>query len=349
MNGDRVTLEWDGHMRTVPLNSANVAFLRTASGYQSSRKVITALSALVPAEQICFPVHLIPPEDADIGLGSTAHLDDQSSANITDTSVYSNKTRDESFKDNGDANMTTYEFGIDDMAIIEKEEELREQDRVHLQEPSSLLLHWHYRLGHLSFKTLQEMAKAKILPPALATCAVPKCATCLYGKATKRAWRTRALPNKIAPAIITGPGDCISIDQIESSTTGVIAQITGFLTRQRYTVATVFVDHYSRLSFVYLQKGTKGDEKVQAKRAFEAYAHSHGVSVRHYHADNGRFAGLEWMAHLKAKQQMISHSGINAHFQNALAEKQIWDLQDAARTMLVHAKQFWPKAISAHL
>jgi hypothetical protein len=34
-NGDRVTLnKWDGHIRTVPLNSATVAFLMTASGYQ---------------------------------------------------------------------------------------------------------------------------------------------------------------------------------------------------------------------------------------------------------------------------------------------------------------------------
>jgi hypothetical protein len=32
-NGDRVTLEWDGHICTVPLNSANIAFLRTVSGY----------------------------------------------------------------------------------------------------------------------------------------------------------------------------------------------------------------------------------------------------------------------------------------------------------------------------
>jgi hypothetical protein len=64
-NGDRVTLEWDGHVRTVPLNSANVAFLRTASGYRGSGKIISALSALLPTELICFPVHLIPPDNDD--------------------------------------------------------------------------------------------------------------------------------------------------------------------------------------------------------------------------------------------------------------------------------------------
>ena len=32
-----------------------------------------------------------------------------------------------------------------------------------------------------------------------------------------------------------------------------------------------------------------------------------------------------------------------------MAEKRIGDLQDAARTMLVHAKHCWPKAVNAHL
>jgi hypothetical protein len=275
------------------------------------------------AEPVCFPVHLIPPDEDDRGQGEDAHIGDQSRTNIQVMDACDDGPRSDE-KDNEGATMTTYEFGMDDITLVERDD-LQKQDHVHSQDPSSLLLHWHYRLGHLSFKTLQSMAKSKVILPSLATCAVPKCAACLNGKATKRVWRTRASPNNITPAIITGPGDCMSVDQIESSTTGLIAQITGFLTRQRYTVATVFVDHYSRLSFVFLQKGTKGDETVQAKRAFEAYAHSHSISVRHYHADNGRFARVEWMTHVKAKHQTISHSGVNAHFQNALAEKRIRD------------------------
>jgi hypothetical protein len=47
--------------------------------------------------------------------------------------------------------------------------------------------------------------------------------------------------------------------------------------------------------------------------------------------------------------QTVSASGVNAHFQNGVAENQICTLQDAARTMLVHAKHQWPKAINAHL
>jgi hypothetical protein len=41
----------------------------------------------------------------------------------------------------------------------------------------------------------------------------------------------------------------------------------------------MFVDHYSQLSCVYMQKDTKGLETLEAKRAFEAYNKSHGVTV----------------------------------------------------------------------
>ena len=47
--------------------------------------------------------------------------------------------------------------------------------------------------------------------------------------------------------------------------------------------------------------------------------------------------------------QTISFCGVNAHFQNGVAEKRIRDLTDNARTMLIHAHRCWPEAISAHL
>jgi hypothetical protein len=61
------------------------------------------------------------------------------------------------------------------------------------------------------------------------------------------------------------------------------------LTTKRYRCATVFVDHYSGLSYIHIQKLT-GAETVHGKRQFEAYYASHSVKVQHYHADNGQFA-----------------------------------------------------------
>ena len=75
----------------------------------------------------------------------------------------------------------------------------------------------------------------------------------------------------------------------------------------------------------------------------------HGVTIKHYHADNGHFIDHPFKDHCEQSNQSLSHSVVNVHFQNAVAEKRIRDLQDAARTMLVHAKHHWPKAVNAHL
>ncbi len=123
----------------------------------------------------------------------------------------------------------------------------------------------------------------------------------------------------------------------------------GFITKKRYTVTTVFVDHLSGLSFVYNQQSTSAAETVEAKRAFERYAKLHGVTVKHYHADNGIFAEAEFVRAVEGDHQTISYCAVSAHHQNGKAEKKIRDLQELARTMLLHAKQRWPTAILAHL
>jgi hypothetical protein len=68
-----------------------------------------------------------------------------------------------------------------------------------------------------------------------------------------------------------------------------IAQIKGYLIRKRYCAATVFVDHWSGLSYIRLQKSTDAEETMEAKVAFEIYAAKSNIKVRHYHSDNGRF------------------------------------------------------------
>lgn len=60
-------------------------------------------------------------------------------------------------------------------------------------------------------------------------------------------------------------------------------------------VTTVFVDQYSGLSFVHFQQSTGAFETIRAKQAFERYAKAHGVTVEHYHADNGIFSAKEFV------------------------------------------------------
>ena len=87
----------------------------------------------------------------------------------------------------------------------------------------------------------------------------------------------------------------ISVDQMVSPVPGLIAQMVGFLTHQRYKYATVFVDQASRMGFVYLQKTCSAEETIEAKRAFEQYAENRGVKVQAYHADNGIFKAKKWV------------------------------------------------------
>jgi hypothetical protein len=60
--------------------------------------------------------------------------------------------------------------------------------------------------------------------------------------------------------------------------------------------------------------------------------------IKHYHADNGRFADNAFMQSVAESGQTISFCGVNAHFQNGIAEKRIRDLSEQARKQLLHAK-----------
>lgn len=124
--------------------------------------------------------------------------------------------------------------------IIEDEEDMIPQDA------SAELLRWHHQLGHISFKKLQLMSKANILPKKLSTCTVPLCTSCLFGKATSQPWQSKTSKEKLIKShTITSPGQCVSVDQLESTTPGLIAQMKGRPMTKRYIAATVFINHYS--------------------------------------------------------------------------------------------------------
>jgi len=226
-----------------------------------------------------------------------------------------------------------------------------EDEEVKFRDEQQDLLHWHHRLGHMPFARLQEAAEVGIIPHRLRKVNPPKCTACMYANAMKKPWRTKAPPTEREVPPINTPGAVVSVDQLESSTPGFIGQLKGWLMRQRYSCATIFVDQYSDLTFAYLQRSTNANETLDAREAFERFAYQHGVKVRHYHADNDRFHENAWIQHLRQQnpQQTQSYSGVGAHHQNGVAEKRIRDLQDCARTMLLHAQRRWPEAISEHL
>ena len=74
--------------------------------------------------------------------------------------------------------------------------------------------------------------------------------------------------------------------------------------------------------FTYVIKSRiDGEETVMAKHAFECSADICGVKITHYHADNGCIADNAFITNCKDQRQGLSYCGVNAHFQNGIAER----------------------------
>jgi len=190
---------------------------------------------------------------------------------------------------------------------------------------NALFLSWHIKLGHAPFNLIRWAAMLGLLSKKLQKCQNTVCPACLYGKQKCRPWQTKATPDtKIKKT--TFPGQCVSVDQLISRTPGLVAQTTGCLTTAHYQVATIFVDHYSDLDYVHVQESTSVDKTIEAKRAFERFAHHRGVTIRHYHADNSIFASNGFWQEVESCGQSISFCGVRAHHQNGVAERRIQDL-----------------------
>lgn len=365
---DALILTWFDHQytRTVPLNESNVAVLRSAPVFKRLKEFEKEFES--PARDLqAFQSHWIPPDDDSENDTEQTNSDDLATPSPTDDNIAPNErgTKTVSFApteggspdsvatNEGDTHLDTDKHNCVDFDLTQEELDLLERQESdedpEVDSPTELLKLWHYRLGHAPFSRLREMAACGELSASLLTCRAPTCSACRLGKATKVPWKGKGKASKNKIKEVTAPGQCVSVDQLESTTPGFIAQLRGWLTKARYRYATVFVDHFSDLTYVHFHQRITADETVKAKTAFEAYAAHHGVKVLHYHADNGRFADKEFLASIVRERQTISFCGVNAHFQNGRAEKKIRDLQDNSRTSIIHARQRWPHAMEVHL
>ena len=118
----------------------------------------------------------------------------------------------------------------------------------------------------------------------------------------------------------------MAVDQLVSSTPWLIAQMTGFITSERYNYATVYVDMASRWTFVHLQREATAEATLESKRAFEAQAARRGISIKAYHADNGIFKAKQWVDACAAAGQPLTFFRVDAHHQNGVTERKIRDL-----------------------
>jgi hypothetical protein len=198
---------------------------------------------------------------------------------------------------------------------------LEEDKHVYLAAVNSQakLMRWHYRLGHLVFSKLKQLALKVEIPRRLGEVKPPACTGCLFGAMTKVPWKGRETSSKVFVA--TKAGQCVSVDQMISTQVGFIAQLKGSLTKKRYTAATVCVDHYPRLKYIHLMTKLTSEETIEAKQAFEHFAKQHSVCILHHHCNNRPFADNAFKNSCSAKGQRLTFCGVNAISKMALQKR----------------------------
>ena len=72
-----------------------------------------------------------------------------------------------------------------------------------------------------------------------------------------------------------------------------------------------------------------------------------GGNVKHYHAENGRFADNGFINALNTKDQKITFCGVGAHNQNGIIENKKKMLTLGARNIILHGIRMWTTMIDS--
>jgi GAG-pre-integrase domain len=216
--GDKIMMKWNNqsYRKTIPIikKSCNTGIMWSNPSYDEYKQFESTL------QQRCFS---IIPDNANYKL------------KINDTN-----SDNDSCNDDDDHEATILENDKDYAYEIQHTSLKHENE----------LLAYHERLGHIPFKYIQTASLDGLIPRRLAKCNIPICPSCIYGKLSRKPWKTSKIVKTISSTKV--PGEFISVDQMESSIPGLIAQMEGIPTIKRYKVVTVFVDHATDLIFVYM-------------------------------------------------------------------------------------------------
>ena len=236
---DRAILRWgpDGKFRRTVMNSreTNTPNITTASNIETYLSHVKRTNKNEEFYQTCIEccqstAHIIPDDESiEASSSSNQHTNSLLSSpdqvndeiSIGDTTMH--QPKGSNISEYREENLT--DFNTTDEQEVNKELHIIESDEEALSAntPYAELLRWHYRLGHISFVKLKAMARMGILPKRLANVQHIKCKACQFGKMTKKPWRSKSQPKGIYP--VTKPGQCVSVDQMMSSTVGFVAQL----------------------------------------------------------------------------------------------------------------------------
>ena len=86
-------------------------------------------------------------------------------------------------------------------------------------------------------------------------------------------------------------------------------------------------------------------ETLLAKSEMDKVMAQAGRTVKHYHADKGRFSDNGFVDAVNGKDQKITFCGVGTHHQNGIIENKNKILTTGGRTLLLHGRRMWPKMI----
>ena len=173
------------------------------------------------------------------------------------------------------------------------------------------------------------------------------CVFCLFGTAHRKPWRFKKTKDGHTSTLrgddISGPGNTDGVNQLISAHPGLFPQEKVILTQARIWAATVCIDYVTGYVHVALMTDQSGESTLQAKHDYEHLSATRNVKVKHYHADNSRFAERSFTNDFKASTQQITFCGVGAHHQNGMAVNTIKQLTLISRHLLVHDQNYWPE------
>ena len=190
---------------------------------------------------------------------------------------------------------------------------------------------------------------------AAASCEIPKCASCQFGKSKRRptgATTTTTVPEKEGALRKDDlrPGDRVSMDHFQVTKRGRLYESRGRTAPENmYCGGVIFVDHASGHVHTEFVVNLTATETIRAKMAYERAMLDEGVVVKAYHTDNGVFTARQFMEEIEKNFQTIGFSGVGGHHANGIAERGIGVVMSTARTMMIHAAIRWPDVITAEL
>lgn len=214
---DKMTLQWgpNGHIKTVSLDSSNLGTIHTASGFTKSKRFHAKYAEhnskhIIEEPYLCF-------ECTD---NTIAHMDDGLLS--YDATVRKGNEKEQSILSKGtlmelpEKLRESGVLGEIDVSMFKNTKqgiESLQETYSDIRKDEDLMMVMHHKFGHIPFKRIVRMAEMGLLPKRLAKCAIPPYQSCIYGKLTRRPWRTKPLTLPSATKVVTWPGQVVSVDQ----------------------------------------------------------------------------------------------------------------------------------------